>query len=271
VAIQVDYRPVTTFPAAERPERVPAVLPGTPARPLVISGDFEIHRFYAAAHAHKLTGLRSNTAYTVTVTATTRDNRTATAQTAFTTLKQRLRVTLREITITNDGDGFLSGDGEALWTVGLDWAGGAVAGCFPNTDVGFGGVCQHGSYGEGRIFPLNNHGQTLVWLFAEENFDRFPDALTIRTTADEDDWVPGVNILECAARADCAFPKESDSRQWHAPRGLEWASTPIRLTAFDNPLFESFLTFTVDLFHDNLSYPSERNAPSSTWRSPFGR
>lgn len=25
------------------------------------------------------------------------------------------------------------------------------------------------------------------------------------------------------------------------------------------------MTFTFELFHDNLSYPSQRNAPSSTW------
>ncbi|MGH2584159.1 MAG: fibronectin type III domain-containing protein, partial [Dehalococcoidia bacterium] len=87
---------------------------------------------YVAASSFKLTGLSSNTTYTIFVRATNPAGQQITVQQDFTTLKQRVRVTLREINITDDGDWF--GDGEPGWVVTLAWPGGSVGGCFPNTD-----------------------------------------------------------------------------------------------------------------------------------------
>lgn len=231
---------------------------------------------YTAASKFKLTGLSSNTTYTLFVRATNRAGQQVTVQQTFTTLKQRVRVTLREIKITDDGDWF--GDGEPGWIVKLDWSRGSVAGCFPNTDVGFGGVCQTGSYGEGRIFPRNNRGDSLAWIFAEENFDTMPAEFTLDATAKEEDWFPVVSALatlleDCLGDGvGCGFSNTVGSPSWKAPQGVEWASTPAIVAASDHGTgFESTLMFTFELFHDNLSYPSARNAPSSTWRSPFGR
>jgi len=214
---------------------------------------------YATAHHLKLTGLTPATGYTLTVRATNRSGQETVAGATFTTLKRRVRIALREITIKDDGD--LIGAGEPLWTVGVAWAGGAVSGCFPNTDNGLGGVCQPGEFGEERLFPRNNHGQVLTWLFAEENFDRFPESFTLTARVDEADWP----FVPCAP---CDFGGR-DPHELALPRGVEWASTPVYLRANDSDV-ESTMAFTFELFHDNLSYPAQRNAPASTWRSPFG-
>jgi hypothetical protein len=253
--------------------------PAPPRRPLdgvraplseghVLTSDRE--PVYAPAHRFKLSGLLSNTTYTLDLRATTRTGQPVDVQQTFTTLKQRVRVTLREITITEDGDAWWM-DGEPVWVVKLNWSGGSVAECYPIAEI----ACQPGSFGEGRIFPRHNDGQFLAWTFAEENFDTMPAEFRIYAVAKEYDVIPGVaNVAQffedCFAdppTGGCSFSSPLPAPPWQAPQGVEWASTTVRVAAHDSGTgFESVLTVTFELFHDGTSYPSRRNAPSSTWR-----
>ena len=208
----------------------------------------------ATTHERKLTGLKSNTTYDVTVTARTQSGEKHTAQTRFTTSKQRVRVTLREINIERDGDTI--GDGEPRWKVFLKWgADGPVDGCYPNN-------CKFGSYGDGPIFPKNSQGQFLSWTFAEENFDRKPDSFQLDVWAEEDD--PDI----FASAGGGPFANGADFT-WTVPQDKEWASVPVYVRADQSSTlgqdFKSEMAFTFELFHDNLSYPAAHNAPQSTW------
>jgi hypothetical protein len=218
---------------------------------------------YTTTHETTLTGLASNTQYQVSVTAMTRDGRRTNGAANFYTAKKRVRVTLREINITRDGDAWWS-NGEPAWLVRLQWAGGEVAGCFPNN----GNVCEVGSYGEGRFVPRNYLGQPLTWIFAEENFDAMPAALGISADAKEFDFVPIVGgVLDFLERGPSFETPGSSSgvdEEWHVPAGQDFASTAIVLSA-GNEEFKSTTAFTFELFHDNLSYPAARNSPLSTW------
>jgi hypothetical protein len=224
---------------------------------------------YTTAHETTLTGLTSNTQYQVSVAAETRAGQRTNGSANFYTAKQRVRVTLREIDITKDGDAWWS-NGEPSWLVGLGWAGGETAGCFPNN----GNVCETGSYGEGRFVPRNYLGQPLMWLFAEENFDAMPSVFNISADAEESD-LDVINYIgrtfECIGRfftikyACGTFGSPNTSTEWRVPVGQEFASTPITVTANDSDEFLSTMAFTFELFYDQLSYPAARNTPQSTW------
>ncbi len=225
---------------------------------------------YVTTHAYTVANLTANTAYTLNVEATTLDGQRSAASASFTTLKRRVRVTLRTIDISDDGD--LFGDGEPLWLMALHYkraAGGegAVGACYPLPP---GSICEAGSYGEGRVFPRASDGQFLAWTFAEENFDQFPDTFNLSVEAHEDDFVPFtgalVDLLQNCLASGCSFTAALDGL-WTVPHDAEWASTTVSLKAND-PVggLHSTLVFTYELFHDNLSYPAARNAPSSTWR-----
>jgi hypothetical protein len=185
----------------------------------------------------------------------------------FTTAKARVRIRLEQITITADGDGWLSGVGEPLWVAQVHWAGGTFDGCFPNN----GAMCQYGSWGEGTIAPRNVAGRTLTWLFAEENFDTFPTEFTLAATVEEDDLIPGASILECVSEllsgGGCPFQGHGMMPPWRVPQGVEFASTPVSISANDVHVgFYSTLLFTFELFYDGLSYPViRRNIPQTTW------
>ena len=221
---------------------------------------------YTTAHELRLTALASNTTYVVTVTARTLDGRTATATGSFTTLKKRVRITLESIDIIDDGD--LIGDGEPGWTVSATWDGGAAQGCYP---VRCGNV---GSFGEGRITPRNSAGGTLMFDFAEENFDRFPDRIILKTEAREQDstltdgW--GVRAWECVfgvLKGGCITGDETDT-EWRVPQGVETAFQLVTVNGHDTSTgFESVLTFAVELFHNHTPSPApKRNFHTSTWR-----
>jgi hypothetical protein len=256
------HKPVNA-PAAANP--TPATGRPTPAQ--IVDAQFFGVRTYATAHELKLAGLKSNTTYDATITAETKAGQKHTASTRFTTSKQRVRVTLREINITADGDSFVKGDGEPTWYLRLLWKGGSAGGCFPTT-------CNPRSYGEGRIFPRNPQGQFLSWTFAEENFDTMPTAFTIMAGGTEDDLPGSIDIdwgeaFECVFGDTCAPPNSELSfsyEGWQVPVGRDVASTPVTVNT-DNlgKGFRSTMAFTFELFHDNLSYPSARNRPQSTW------
>jgi len=219
---------------------------------------------WVAEHRYRLQNLQSNATYEVEVTVIDYDSRLATASTRFTTTKERIRVTLREIDIEADGD--LFGNGEPAWSAYLHWAGSSTGGCFPYNGID----CTYGSYPSGVIFPQNRGGQPLTWLFAEENFDTLPSTLTLSANAEEDDVSNAIswyaNCFEPGTYG-CGTGNIETARSWQKPQGVEWSSTPVKVIAYDEETgFRSILTFTFETFHDNLSYPSERNAPSASWK-----
>jgi len=222
---------------------------------------------YTTTHATTLTGLSSDTTYAVTVTARALDGRTATARASFTTLKKRVRITLESIDITDDGDGFLTGDGEPRWEVYTLWDGGNVRGCYP-LHCG-----DDGSIGEGRITPSNSAGETLRFDFAEENFDRFPDALALGVIAQEDDgggFVEGVQlprVWDCVANGGCTAGEDSPT-VWRVPQDEETAYQTLKVAGVENRTgFRSVLNFAVVLFHNDTPYPApKRNVPFSNWK-----
>lgn len=217
------------------------------------------------AHELKLTGLTSNTAYVVTVTARTGDNRTATAFARFTTAKKRIRVTLASIDVKDDGD--LFGKGEATWGVTLNWDGGFVGGCYPFTCTDQVGV------GEGRFTPLNSTGRALQFVLAEENFDRFPDAISLRAYGDELDSELVYNfglarLAHCVSDGGCLVGDNDSPAVWSVPQGVESADQTLTLYADDTDTgFRSVLTFHVELVHHDVPYPTtKRNTAYSTWK-----
>jgi hypothetical protein len=226
---------------------------------------------YQTLHEYTVPDLTSNTRYELTVVATTQDGATATGSATFTTLKQRVRVTLREINITDDGDWI--GDGEPFWEIYVlhgkgSFGDGVANSCFP---LPTNGKCKPGSYDEGRIFPRNSAGQFLTWTFAEENFDRHPDTFYLVVNGHEEDEFPLLSDLanslqQCLDGNFCDFDSKL-GEPWKVPQGMEFASKGVVLTAngFDGGMYAT-MTFTYELFHDNLSYPSARNSPFSTWK-----
>src|SRR5262249_11650518 len=178
---------------------------------------------YTRLHERKLMGLTSNTTYNVTVTAQTQAGQTYTTTTSFTTAKKRVRVTLESIDITDDGDWF--GNGEPLWFVMPIWNGGSGAGqfhgendgafCYPNDY----GKCKYGSFGEGRFTPLNsNTDRALQFIFAEENFDRFPSSVALQAWAKENDALGGAWLLE-GLSGGCPVGDDPALREWRRPPG----------------------------------------------------
>jgi len=224
----------------------------------------------AQAHELKLTGLSSNTTYALTVTARTADNRTATAQTTFTTAKKRVRITLESIEVTNDGD--LIGPGEPVWFVkpmgdGVSYTNqyGDAGLCYPN--AGSAGKCKHGTFGEGRFTPLNESGRALQIIFAEEYFDRFPETVGLTAWAKEDDAIGGASIIECLTNPGCPVGDDAATREWRVPQGVEFAEQTVTVPADDASTgFASVLTFHFELVHAQAPYPSPvRNYPLNTW------
>ena len=226
---------------------------------------------YVTTHERKLTGLKSNTTYEATVTATTQSGETHTAKTSFTTAKKRVRVMLQSIDIKKDGD--LIGDGEPLWYVTVKWTGstGALY-CYPMKSPQSKYCDKHGTFGEGRITPRNSAGYLPSVVFAEEYFDRFPDSVSVSVLALEEDnavldgaglpWVAECLSGGCPVGSNGEIPAV-----WRVPQGVEFASQYLTVRADDPDTgFESVLTFSVELTHNNSPYSvPARNVPSSSW------
>ncbi|MGH2586834.1 MAG: hypothetical protein ACRDJE_18105 [Dehalococcoidia bacterium] len=147
--------------------------------------------------------------------------------------------------------------------MGLTWAGGKTGGCYPNN----GELCETGSHSEGRILPRNFQDQFLSWTFAGENFDTKPTAFTLTTGAEEYDLVPVLSgVLEALQDGGGFDSPGLQSVEWQVLAGRDFASTPVLVDANDATQgFASTMAFTFEVFHDNLSYPSARNMPQSTW------
>jgi hypothetical protein len=269
MAVTVEHKPVTAAAGQQPVQKLDgvfqAVATPTPTGPVkIFDGIFQVARAYATTHERTLAGLKSNTTYDVVATAETKAGQKHTAQARFTTAKQRVRITLREINIERDGDTI--GDGEPRWLVSLLWgANGRAAGCYPNN----GAYCESAGRGDGRFQPRNYLGQPLMWLFAEENFDAMPDGFQLLTKAEENDLVDILQAYPEALLPDWerveGVVRRSD---WTVPPNKEFASQPFTIRADHGSSgqdFKSVMTFTFELFHDNLSYPAARNAPQSTW------
>ncbi|MFH0342619.1 MAG: hypothetical protein ACHBNF_10935 [Chromatiales bacterium] len=217
---------------------------------------------YQTQHQFELKPLRSNTAYELSVVATTRGGQQLTARTDFTTLKQRVRIALDKISVEQDGD--LGGKGEPLWLWRVDWAGGAVGQCYPNN----GGlehqvsICQEGSFGEGEIFPRNHRGQRMQLIFAEENFSVMPQSLELSPDVEENDLID-VLFFPITAIGKSYDPR-SPSVTWAVPQDKEFAVEHVPLQTNHSSTgqnLESVMHFSFELFHDNLSYPPNHTHP----------
>ena len=214
-------------------------------------------------HRLMLTGLKSNTTYTLTVRAKNRMGKEATAETTFTTLKRRVRVTLDSITVHSDGDLIGSGEPTWFWTLGRPVI--SIQDCFPSSA----GKCKEGSFGTGTITPLTSAGVKYAHVFAEENFlpipggedfTTMPADFVLKAKAVEND--AGLGWLDDII-AFGAFLSGASEASWHAPRGGQSASDAVALDANDGS-FRSTMRFRFELFHDNTSYPPTDGRVHST-------
>ncbi|MGD9892821.1 MAG: hypothetical protein AB7R89_17640 [Dehalococcoidia bacterium] len=260
VTVAIDFRPAT----AGAITTTAAALTSQPAQPItsgiIAANDPRFtNPYYGTTHEQRLTGLKSNTPYTVVVTARTPDNRTATAQGNFTTARKRIRLVLDEITVSEDGDWF--GKGEPTWFWSVFWDGGRSGGCFPNTTPSgvahLSGVCQAGSYGEGTFVPRNDRNEKLALTFAEENFPVMPTSFSLHAWSTEEDLIdPLIWLVSQVGHEFIPVHASMPLPEPQVPQGREWASTPITLSPHcDGCSVESTMNFRVDVFYDNLPYP----------------
>ena len=280
ITVSHSLRRVTGGGTTVPPTRVPLVGVTAPlGGDLVSDGGPAPQPVYTKEATIRLAKLQPNTAYEVVVNAGTQDGRTATARQTFTTLKQRVRLTLDKAVVHDDGDGFLSGKGEPtwLWTV-EGFSGGPLKDCYPKTSTGRCGVAE---VGEGTIVPRTRAGHPFSYIFAQENFvpvvnpnqqpgdedyTSMPREFTIRADAREDD--PGIiGSVDAALSAIFgdwgAWLAGSSVATWRAPQGVESASQQVTVSA-DDGKFKSTLYFTFQLFHDNMSYPANDGRVHST-------
>jgi hypothetical protein len=237
---------------------------------------------YVKQYEATVKGLQSNTAYEVTVNASTQDGRTASARQTFTTLKQRLSVEVERIVVHETGDGALSGifgdtnaDPTWHWTI-EGHSGGPLQDCFPKAA----GSCKEGDFGADdrvSILPSCTRGDrdhrscTYVYVFAQENFvaadntnappgsedfTTMPTQLTIRVDAKEHDvtFFGAVDAAISTLFTWGAWLAGSSQATWQAPQGVENASKQVSVSADDGG-FRSTVHVTFKLFHDNKDYP----------------
>ncbi len=224
---------------------------------------------YETKHPLHLTGLTSNTTYVLYVAATTRSGQRLTAQAQFTTLKERVRLTLDKIVIHDDGDTFSDGDPTWFWQVG--WATGTAKDCYPKSA----GQCKEGDFSEGTVYPVIN-GQKFAFVFAEENFQPVPNPHPQPGNEDFTSMPQQFQLKVSAKESDYAILGGLDSlfdwgawlggiaqASWQVPQGKESASQQVTVSAEDGN-FRSTMYFTFQLFHDNQSYPPNDGRVFST-------
>jgi hypothetical protein len=226
----------------------------------------------STSHRVQLTNLKSNTTYVTTVLAETPDGVSVTQQAQFTTLKERVRITAESVDITQGAAVY--GDNTVMWTFDVKWgpasgyhppsANGATSTCYPSTDSGSpqGGICQSASHGDGSLQVRNNYGQPLSWIFAEENFDFMPSTFAFDGTATDTD------LLTYPRNYTPGCPPGPDNGD--VPQGVESATKTITICVNDpSSQLNTTVTFRLDLFYDNASYPArQRNAPTDPWKVP---
>ncbi len=243
-AVTFELKEVTGAPV-QPPSQPPGPLGGVRAPitgGVATTGDTPPPASFKTMHQLVLKPLKSNTTYDVFVVATTQSGQRLTGSARFTTLKLRVRVTLEEITIEDDGDGIFRGDGDPRWD--LDLTSGWRL-CYPIT------CGTYGNWGEGRIVPRDVAGNRLSWLLHEEAYHGLLDALTMTVRAFEDD--PG-RPHACVGEGCDGNPTIPASATWRRPQGVESASARVRVRGDDGRGFKSLLTFTFEVFHDATNY-----------------
>jgi hypothetical protein len=204
------------------------------------------------------------------VNAGTSDGRTAVARETFTTLPQRVSLTLDKIVVHDDGDGWLAGDGDVRWKWSVEgFSGGPLKDCYRKNSAG---QCGFRDVGEETVLPRTAAGQPFSYVFAQENFvamdntnappgsedfTSMPTQFTIRTDATEDDSIIGpLDAALSTIFGDWgAWLSGSSVATWNAPQGVETASQQVTVAA-DDGTFRSTMYFTFRLFHDTMSYPA---------------
>lgn len=243
-----------------------AQLPGTGTASLGGSG-----ASFATSHTVKLTGLSSNSTYSANVTGQTQAGENFTQQVVFQTLKERIRVSLETIDIGNNGA--IYGGSDMAWGSVLQFYGGNsqppgplgnVLLCYPRSS----GVCSTGNFGNGTFSPTNDFGESLDWVFSQENFDIMPTSFGVFSAVEAD---PGLlsRLTGDLANLFANIPVYGEEPGWSVPQGVESATGTETVTANDDSTgtgVETTLTFRYYLFYDNASYPAPGpNLPSDPW------
>lgn len=209
-------------------------------------GDTPSPAAYKTQHQLPLKPLKANITYDVFVSATTQSGQRLTGSARFTTLKLRVRVTLEEINVEDDGDTdyavVVNNDAEPRWEMDLT-PGWQL--CYPITCGTYAG-----NVAEGRFVPRDTTGNRLAWLLHDEIY-RLPTELTISVRTFEDD----INLTGACLGEDCDLnDNKLATATWRRPQGVESASTRVQVRGDDGDGFRSVLTFTFEVFHDATTY-----------------
>lgn len=262
--------PVNTSSQPAAPPRRPIidVFGGSGALPTISTISPQNPASYTLQHEYKIARLKPGTPYTLKVTATTAAGGTVERQMQFTTLKQRIRLTLDRIVVHEDGDWL--GSGEPTWFWEMKWTNGATAGCYPYTGATLQyavAICQDGSVDAGTVLPKNPSGGKITHVLAQENLVTMPTQLTLSVDAKENDWHYLGAFANCLENLGCPFSITAPAA-WDVPQGVEWASKSVVLEAIDSGTgFKSTMYFHIDLFHDNLTYAPNHGSRTvhTTW------
>ena len=211
------------------------------------TGDTPPPASFKTMHQLLLKSLKSNTTYDVFVVATTRSGQRLTGSARFTTLKLRVRVTLEEINVENDGDTdygiVVANDAEPRYVMDLS-LGGRL--CYPINCGTYAGNVK-----EGRFIPRDSAGNRLTWQLFEEVFNGLPNELTISVRTFEEDVF---NMGACVGH-DCDLnDNRLASAVWRRPQGVESRTDRVQVRGDDGDGFRSVLTFTFEVFHDATPY-----------------
>jgi hypothetical protein len=202
---------------------------------------------FKTQHSIPLKNLKSNTTYDVFVAATTQSGQRLTGSARFTTLKLRVRVTLEDINVLDDGDTdyaiVVDNDAEPRWVMDLT-LGGRL--CYPVNCGAYAGNVK-----EGRFVPRDSAGNRFTWQLFEEVFNGLPNELTISVRTFEEDVF---NMGACVGH-DCDLnDNRLASATWRRPQGVESHTDRVQVRGDDGDGFRSVLTFTFEVFHDATPY-----------------
>jgi hypothetical protein len=205
------------------------------------------------------------------VTGTTTGGQRVAAHARFTTKKQRLRVTLDKIVISNDGD--VIGSGEPTWFWSVGWTTDHMSDCYPHS----GGRCRSRDFDAGTLYPYTESGRKFSYIFAEENFHPIPDP-TPQPGEEDFTSMPTALFLRATAKESDSFVQEALDAlfdgwatvggdgpvvRWDVPQGVEYASKQVTIQANDDN-FKSVMYVTFEVFYDNQTYAPNDGRVNST-------
>lgn len=221
---------------------------------------------YERRHDLNLTNLTSNTLYEVTLRVSAADGQSVTKTERFTTYKERVKVTLDKIVVSDDGDWI--GKGELMWGWRVDWVRDVVSGCYPFN----GQTCTEANVSEGTIFPRTRSGDRFEVVFAEENFKPVPQP---NPHPGEEDFTAMPQSLRLIADAVEFDQIQTGSPQvlndggteytWQVPQNTESAVQSLSLRVKANGS-DSTMYFTFVLTHDNRTYAPNSGRVYVNWK-----